>query len=166
MPLGAVTTGAQNDLERITDLAYAMVVGYGVSDRAGPLSYDRSHRNEDTPLFDKPYSDAMAETIDEEVQGVVEAVRSRAADILREKRAQLDGMANALLEKETLGPEALRGILGERPGGESGSADVAVALDGRTNTPGGAKPPGKEDGSSSESDARNSSSETTGKPAP
>jgi len=164
--LGRVTTGAQNDLERVTDMAYAMVVDYGMSDRVGPLSYNRSHRNEDTPLFDKPYSDAMAETIDEEVQGIVEAVQSRAADILREKRAQLDEMADALLEKETLGPEALRNILGERPGGESGSADVAVALDGRTNTPGGAKPPGKEDGSSSESGARNPSSETTGKPAP
>jgi cell division protease FtsH len=164
--LGRVTTGAQNDLERVTDLAYAMVVDYGMSDRVGPLSYNRSHRNEDTPLFEKPYSDAMVETIDEGVQGIVEAVRSRAADVLWEKRAQLDEMADALLEKETLGPEALRNILGERPGGESGSAGVAVALDGRTNTPGGAKPSGKEDGSSSESDARNPSSETMGKPAP
>ncbi len=116
---GSVTTGAQNDLERVTKMAYAMVVDYGMSDRIGPLSYNRSGRNDETPLLGKPYSDATAEAIDEEVKAIVDEVRSRATELLREKRSLLDDMAHALLKEEVLDSEALVELLGERPHGPS-----------------------------------------------
>jgi cell division protease FtsH len=152
-----VTTGAQNDLERITKMAYAMVTDYGMSDRIGTLSFNLSDRDEDTPLFDKPYSDATAEAIDEEVHRLVDDARERARRLLRDRRDQLEEMAEALLEHEVLGPEALLRILGERPHGEY----VDVDRQGKTLThsaegAGGAS----RDGSSSESGANEGSSET------
>jgi cell division protease FtsH len=113
-----VTTGAQNDLERITKMAYAMVTDYGMSDRIGNVSFNLSDRDEDAPMFEKPYSDATAQAIDEEVKAIVGKARQRAHSLLREKREQLDEMAEALLEKEVLGPDELLQILGERPHGE------------------------------------------------
>ena len=153
-----VTTGAQNDLERITKMAYAMVTDYGMSDRVGTVSFNLSDRGEDEPLFDKPYSDATAEAIDEEVRAIIDKARTRAADLLREKRAQLDEMAELLLDQEVMGPEALLRILGERPHGEY----VDVDRHGKTLQEAGGEPPGAEggDGSSSESEISGDSSET------
>jgi cell division protease FtsH len=115
---GSITTGAQNDLERITKMGYAMVVDYGMSDRVGNVSFNLSARESDGPVFDKPYSDATAEAIDEEVKRLVDEVRDRARRLLTDKRELLDAMAQALLEKEVLGPQELVDILGERPHGE------------------------------------------------
>ena len=111
---GQVTTGAQDDLERVTKMAYAMVVDYGMSDRLGPLSYNRSG-GDDAPLLGKPYSDATAQAIDEEVQVLVDEARSRARALLEEKRSLLDDMADELLENEVLDSDALKALLGERP---------------------------------------------------
>jgi cell division protease FtsH len=153
-----VTTGAQNDLERITKMAYAMVTDYGMSDRVGTVSFNLSDRGEDEPLFDKPYSDATAEAIDEEVRAIVDEARSRAADLLRDKRAQLDEMAELLLDQEVMGPEALLRILGERPHGEY----VDVDRHGKTLQEADGTTPAPEDGdgSSSESEISGDSSET------
>ena len=153
-----VTTGAQNDLERITKMAYAMVTDYGMSDRVGTVSFNLSDRGEDEPLFDKPYSDATAEAIDEEVRTIIETARRRAADLLREKRDRLDEMAELLLDQEVMGPEALLRILGERPHGEY----VDVDRHGKTLTEadGQGRETGDGDGSSSESEVSGDSSET------
>ncbi len=154
-----ITTGAQNDLERITEMAYSMVTDYGMSDRIGHLSFDRSQGEEDPPLFDKPYSDATAEAIDEEVQDIVEETRRRARRLLEEKRAELEEMAEALLDQEVLGPEELLRILGERPHGEY----VQVGQRGKTLTEADAvdsEESSTHDGSSSESDDNDESSET------
>jgi cell division protease FtsH len=113
-----ITTGAQNDLERITKMAYAMVTDYGMSDRLGNLSFNLSQQDGDAPMFEKPYSDATAQAIDEEVKTIIESARDRAQALLLDKRTQLDEMAEALLEHEVLGPDDLLGILGERPHGE------------------------------------------------
>ncbi|MCS4053948.1 ATP-dependent zinc metalloprotease FtsH [Salinibacter ruber] len=115
---GRATTGAKDDLERVTETAYAMVVDYGMSDRIGPLSYNRAERRADGPLFEKPYSDAMAAAIDEEVADIVGEARARANDLLREKRPLLDEMAERLLREEVLGVEALVALLGPPPHGE------------------------------------------------
>ncbi len=115
---GRATTGAKDDLERVTETAYAMVVDYGMSDRIGPLSYNRAERRADGPLFEKPYSDAMAAAIDEEVADIVGEARARANDLLREKRPLLDEMAERLLREEVLGVEALVALLGSPPHGE------------------------------------------------
>ena len=153
-----VTTGAQNDLERITKMAYAMVTDYGMSERVGTVSFNLSDRGEDEPLFDKPYSDATAEAIDEEVRTIIETARRRAADLLREKRDRLDEMAELLLDQEVMGPEALLRILGERPHGEY----VDVDRHGKTLTEADGQGPetGGGDGSSSESEVSGDSSET------
>jgi cell division protease FtsH len=155
-----VTTGAQNDLERITKMAYAMVTDYGMSDRIGNVSFNLSDRDEDAPMFEKPYSDATARAIDEEVKKIIEKARQRARTLLEEKRAQLDEMADALLDQEVLGPEDLLRILGERPHGEY------VDVNGRSKTledadeAGAGEHPTERDGSSSESDGGGDPSET------
>ncbi|MFB6274201.1 MAG: ATP-dependent zinc metalloprotease FtsH [Salinibacter sp.] len=116
--LGDVTTGAEDDLERVTKLAYAMVVDYGMSDRIGPVSYNTPRRNEEVPILGKPYSEATAEAIDAEVQALVDEARSRARTVLKEKRPLLVDMAEILLEEEVLDSEALVALLGEPPHGE------------------------------------------------
>jgi cell division protease FtsH len=141
---GRVTTGAQDDLERITKMAYAMVVDYGMSDRVGDVSYDLSE--EERPLLEKPYSDATAQVIDEEVRRIIETARERAHALLKDKRALLESMAEALLEDEVLGPETLVDLLGERPHGdyvavngrETDGPDVPRASDDRTSAGGAA----------------------------
>ena len=115
---GRITTGAQNDLERITAMAYAMVVDYGMSERVGYVSFNLSGRDDQRMMFDKPYSDATALVIDEEVKRLISEVRERARALLNEKRGKLDELAQALLAKEVLGPKDLVEILGPRPHGE------------------------------------------------
>jgi len=111
---GRVSTGAQNDLERITATAYAMVTDYGMSERVGYLSYNLSgHRDE--PVFDKPYSEVTARIIDEEVGSIIDSVRSKARELLVEKRDQLETLAQALLAKEVMSASEIEDILGPRP---------------------------------------------------
>ncbi len=109
-----VSTGAQNDLERITKLAYAMVTDYGMSERIGYLSFNLSgHRDE--PVFDKPYSEETARIIDEEVKSIIETVRGLARDLLNSKRTELESLAQALLAKEVMSATEIEQILGPRP---------------------------------------------------
>ncbi|HET6567637.1 MAG TPA: ATP-dependent zinc metalloprotease FtsH [Rhodothermales bacterium] len=115
---GRISTGAQNDLERITKMAYAMVVDYGMSERIGYISFNLSGRENETAMFDKPYSDQTARMIDEEVKSITEEVRQRARNLLEEKRDKLEQMAQSLLQKEVLGPKELIEILGKRPFGD------------------------------------------------
>ncbi len=113
---GDVTTGAQNDLERITKMAYAMVVDYGMSARVGQVSFNQSGQS-DTPMFERPYAESTAEMVDEEVRALIAEVHDRAHALLMRKRSLLDTMAEALLEQEVLGPNELVDLLGERPHG-------------------------------------------------
>ena len=114
---GEITTGAQNDLERITKMAYAMVTDYGMSEKVGNVSFNLS-KNDEQPTFEKPYSDDTARTIDREVKAIVNEVRDHARELLMEKRDKLDEMAETLLEEEVIGPEILVRLLGERPHGD------------------------------------------------
>ena len=158
-----ITTGAQNDLERITKMAYAMVVDYGMSERIGNVSFNLSKQSEERPLFDKPYSDTTARAIDEEVKAIIDTVRDEARELIHEKRDLLDRMAHALLEHEVLGPSDLVEILGERPHGDYvavngyGTPSV-VARAGDANP--AADEPVLEPRSSAESDTADDSSET------
>ncbi|ARA91780.1 AAA family ATPase [Rhodothermaceae bacterium RA] len=115
---GRISNGAQNDLERITKMAYAMVTYFGMSERIGYVSYNPNNQQGEGPLFGKPYSEETARMIDEEVRGIIDEVRRRARELLMEKRDRLDAMAKVLLEKEVLGPRDLVEILGPRPHGE------------------------------------------------
>ncbi|MBS3807313.1 MAG: ATP-dependent zinc metalloprotease FtsH [Bacteroidales bacterium] len=108
-----ISTGALNDLEKITKQAYAMVAYFGMSDKIGNLSfYDSTGQREFT--FTKPYSEKTAELIDKEVQEYVDKAYSRAYKILSEHREQLNQLAELLLEKEIIFTEDLERILGKR----------------------------------------------------
>ena len=145
---GDVTTGAQNDLERITKMAYAMVVDYGMSARVGQVSFNQSG-GDDTPMFERPYAESTAEMMDEEVRALIAEVHDRAHALLMRKRGLLDTMAEALLDREVLGPSELVELLGERPHGTyvptEGEGDTAPA-----ETPAGPHPGAGPSASSSE----------------
>jgi len=108
-----ISSGALNDLEKVTKQAYAMVSYFGMSEKVGNLSfYDSSGQSEFG--FTKPYSEKTAELIDQEVKSLIAKAYEKARDILiknREKHAQL---ANLLLEKEVIYAEDLVNIFGER----------------------------------------------------
>jgi AFG3 family protein len=109
---GKISTGAQNDLERITKLAYAMVSYYGMSAKVGNVSF-ADNGNEYN--FNKPYSDKTAELIDSEVRVLIDGIYQRTKQLLTDKREGLEALAVKLLEKEILFQSDLEEILGKRP---------------------------------------------------
>ena len=109
---GKISTGAQNDLERITRMAYSMVTVYGMSDEVGNLSFTR---DEGEMTFTKPYSENLAETIDRVVREMIDGAYQRALDLLTRHRSQLEAVAQALLEKEVILIDDLERLLGKRP---------------------------------------------------
>ncbi|OWY21130.1 ATP-dependent metallopeptidase FtsH/Yme1/Tma family protein [Sphingobacteriales bacterium UPWRP_1] len=109
---GRISTGAQNDLERITKMAYAMVAIYGMNSKIGNVSfYDAQNEYS----FQKPYSDETARMIDEEVRNIIENAYQRTKDLLTEKREQLELLAQELLKKEILYKDDLERLIGKRP---------------------------------------------------
>ncbi len=114
---GEVTTGAKNDLERVTDIARAMVCQYGMSERLGTLVLGRRNENPFLGrdyLEDRNYSEEVAKVIDEEIRDIIESCHRRATEILTAHREKLDRVVEVLLEKETLErPEFLRILRGE-----------------------------------------------------
>jgi ATP-dependent metalloprotease FtsH len=109
-----ISTGALNDLEKVTKQAYAMVVYFGLNKKVGNVSYyDSSGQSE--YAFTKPYSEKTAEIIDQEVSALVESAYQRAKNILLENKDKLEKLANLLLEKEVIFREDLESIFGKRP---------------------------------------------------
>ncbi len=111
---GEISTGAQNDLERATKQAYAMVSIYGMSDKVGMLSYYDSTGQSDFS-FTKPYSEKTAELIDAEVKDMVTAAYERAKQLLNDHREQHRQVAELLIEREVIFSDDLENILGKRP---------------------------------------------------
>ncbi len=111
---GKVSTGALNDLEKVTKQAYAMVVYFGLNKAIGNISYyDSSGQNE--YAFQKPYSEKTAETIDKEVRKIVEEAYEHAKKIISENKEKLERLATLLLEREVIFREDLEDIFGKRP---------------------------------------------------
>jgi cell division protease FtsH len=106
---GKISTGAQNDLERITNLAYGMVSVYGMNDKVGNISFNQQDQ------FTKPYSETTGELIDSEVRVLIKSAYDRTKRLLIEKRDGLEKLAAKLLEKEILFQSDLEEILGKRP---------------------------------------------------
>ena len=124
---GRISTGALNDLEKVTRQAYAMVSYFGMSPRIGNLSYfDSTGQNE--YAFSKPYSERTAQLIDEEVSRIVEEQYDRAKQILRDNAEKHTQLAELLLEREVIFSEDLEQIFGKRmPAGhviQEGPADA------------------------------------------
>jgi cell division protease FtsH len=114
---GKVSTGAQNDLERITNMAFAMVAEYGMSEELGYLSLKDSNSPENSYGFNKKYSENTAQKIDQAVRNIIQRNYKRTFDLLRKHKEDLKVMAETLLEKEVLNHIDLREMLGDRPSG-------------------------------------------------
>jgi ATP-dependent metalloprotease FtsH len=111
-----VSTGALNDLERVTKQAYAMVTYFGLSDKIGNLSfYDSSGQQEFS--FQRPYSEKTSEMIDQEVKDIIDTEYKRALGILEEQKEGLKKLSDQLLEKEVIFTEDLEKIFGKRKAG-------------------------------------------------
>ncbi|OPY77247.1 MAG: ATP-dependent zinc metalloprotease FtsH [Syntrophorhabdus sp. PtaU1.Bin153] len=111
---GEVSTGAQNDLQRATDIARAMVTEYGMSDQLGLVTYERPRQSiflPDNFTQSKTYSETKAAQIDEEISRVIDEAHKRVHKILTERRKVLDDLARLLLQKEIVQGEELRKML-------------------------------------------------------
>ena len=111
---GKISTGALNDLERVTKQAFAMVAYYGLNPKIGNISYYDSTGQSEMG-FTKPFSEKTAETIDQEVHKMLEEAYQRAKQILSENRDKLDQLAALLVEREVIFREDLEEIYGKRP---------------------------------------------------
>ncbi|MBK8480482.1 MAG: ATP-dependent zinc metalloprotease FtsH [Proteobacteria bacterium] len=114
---GEVSTGGGNDIERATDLAHKMVCEWGMSPKLGPLAYGKREE----PIFlgreltrARDYSERTAEAIDSEVRGIVEGAHQQAREVLERSRVQLDALATALLEFETLDGQQIDDVMAGR----------------------------------------------------
>ena len=118
---GEISTGAQNDLQRATDIARSMVTEYGMSDRLGLVSYERTRQ----PLFlpgtfspAQTYSEEKAGQIDQEIARFVEEAHQRVTNLLSGNRNVLDELAGQLLQKEMIMGDELRKMLGKETSAE------------------------------------------------
>jgi len=109
---GKISTGAQNDLQQITRIAYAMVSVYGMNEKVGNISfYDPQQEN----TFTKPYSEETSRMIDEEVRKLIDAAYEKTKHLLNDKKHQVEKLAEALLEKEVLFQSDVEALIGKRP---------------------------------------------------
>ncbi len=111
---GKISTGAQNDLERITKLAYSMVTVYGMNDKLGNVSFYDS-KGGDGYSFNKPYSEQTAREIDEEARKIIASAYERTRALLSDKQDKLEILAQELLVKEVLFQSDLERLIGPRP---------------------------------------------------
>jgi cell division protease FtsH len=117
-----VSTGAGNDLERVSDLARRMVMEYGMSRELGPINYRGSPSSPfmndgDGPIYGEPrkYSEKTAQAIDREVHGIIDGTYERVRGILQADRQILEVLSQRLLEREVVDEEELREVMGLPP---------------------------------------------------
>ena len=126
---GQPSTGALNDLERLTKQAYAMVTYYGMSEKVGTVSFYDSTGSRGYELS-KPYSEKTAELIDKEVKDLIQDIHDRTLGILTDNRAGFEKLAELLLEKEVIFSDDLEKIFGPRA-----NADAIVPEEDRKPAP-------------------------------
>ena len=109
---GKISTGAQNDLQQVTKISYAMVTVYGMNEKVGNVSfYDPQQES----VFTKPYSEETGKIIDEEVRGLVEKAYQRTKALLTERKEEVEKIALALLDREVLHQQDVEDLIGKRP---------------------------------------------------
>ncbi|NRB61491.1 MAG: ATP-dependent zinc metalloprotease FtsH [Saprospiraceae bacterium] len=108
---GRISTGAQNDLDQVTKMAYSMITAFGMNDKVGQVSFYGMQNDS----FSKPFSDETASMIDDEVRNMVNAQYERAQHLLEEYRDDLELLAQVLLEKEVLLKSDVEKLIGPRP---------------------------------------------------
>ncbi|ARU60583.1 cell division protein FtsH [Tumebacillus avium] len=133
--LNEISTGAHNDLERVTDIARRMITEYGMSDKLGNLQY--GHKQGGNVFLgrdiqsDQNYSDTVALEIDQEMRRIVDQCYNRTKEVLTKHRDQLDLLANVLLEKETIDKETIDSLMetGKLPDGTVPGVKVNIGSD-------------------------------------
>ena len=117
---GKISTGASNDLQQITKMAYSMVTVYGMNPKVGNVSYhDPSQEN----TFQKPFSEETGKMIDEEVRNLIEEAYVRTKALLTEKKREVEILAQELLKREVLFKNDVEALIGKRPFGEKKALD-------------------------------------------
>ncbi len=129
---GEISTGAQNDLLRATDMARSMVTEFGMSDAVGPVNYDGHRRSPfiETPMLPERgmYAEETAKLIDAEVKRIISTAETTARRILAERRDVLDQLSELLLEREVIEGDELRRLLGPvEPGPAPAGAEAPAA---------------------------------------
>ncbi len=120
---GVVTTGAENDLQQVRRIAEQMVVRWGMSPKVGPLNYGEADGN---AFAQRPYSEGTAQLIDDEVRRIAEECLTEAEKLLVDHRAQLDTLAKALLEHDSLDETEILDVTGIKPINRAATADGHV----------------------------------------
>ncbi len=115
---GKISTGAQNDLDKITKMAYDMITIFGMNEDVGQISFYGMGKD----AFQRPYSDETATLIDDQVRALVGGQYQRAQDLLIQHKAETEKLAKALLEKEVLSRKDLETLIGPRPFGDSSTS--------------------------------------------
>ena len=131
---GEVSTGAQNDLQRATDIARSMVTEFGMSEALGAVNYDGHRGNKflDTPFMNERgnHSEDTAQKIDAEVKRILTEAHDDARRVLRERRDILDQLSERLLDKEVIEGDELRALLGPTPPKEPDTIPPAIPDEG------------------------------------
>jgi len=118
---GKISTGASNDLQQITKIAYSMITVYGMNDKVGNVSYyDPNQEN----VFTKPFSEETGKMIDEEVRKLIDDAYVKTKELLTEKKADVELLAKALLKKEVLFKSDVEALIGKRPFEEKKALDI------------------------------------------
>jgi len=122
---GKISTGARDDLEKVTKLAYAQICKYGMNENVGLVSFDDENEKGKFTVT-KPYSQRTAKLIDDEARKLVNQAFEIAETLLNEKREALEKVATRLFDKEVLTREDLIELIGNRPDGELVTFDDLV----------------------------------------
>lgn len=118
---GSITTGAQDDLNKITKMAFEICASYGMNSTLGPVSY-----RPEQDSFHKPYSEKTGEMLDAEVRKMINQAHDRTTELLKKHKGDVEKVANLLLEKEVITREDMRDLLGARPFASANEADDYV----------------------------------------
>merc|ERR1719411_711928 len=125
-----ITTGAQDDLQKVTKSAYAQITQYGMNDNVGNVSFEQPQQGE--MVFDKPFSENTAQLIDEEAKKMITSAMDRTMKLLTEKKDIVEKVALRLLDKEVLNREDMIDLLGPRPFKEKSTYEEFVEGTGST----------------------------------
>ncbi len=118
---GKISTGASNDLQQITKIAYSMITVYGMNDKVGNISYyDPNQEN----VFTKPFSEETGKMIDEEVRKLIDNAYQITKKLLTEKKGDVEKLAKELLKKEVLFKSDVEALIGKRPYEEKKTLDI------------------------------------------